>query len=685
MKRVFAIVLLSLIASFAHPQQNSSQPNSAAASLIRLPADVPADAVIHTALMRGNEAGVLADWTTPDGRHHSYFAFNDRGRGPAITETVTLSEDLTPVTSDIAGNDYLKAPVNEHFSVTNGAAQWQSESENGSQKMASKAFYLALNGTPSETEWLANAAIKNGGEIALLPAGTARIERVRDETVTANGKTQVVTAWSVSGLSLTPILIWLDQDHRFFGSADGWFSMLPKGWESAEKQLAAAGEEIARERAAKLAKNLPHHPAGPVVVQDVALFDSENARIVPHQTVIVAGNKIVSVGAADKAKVPANATVIDGRGKTLLPGLWDMHAHVSADDGMLNLAVGVTTVRDLANNNEELQARMKRIEAGQEVGTRIIAAGFMDGPGPYQGPTNILAGNADEARKFVDMYASWGYLQIKIYSSIKPELVPVIVEEAHKHGMRVSGHIPAGMTAADGVRAGMDEIQHINFVILTFMPDVKDKTMTPARFLEPAKRAASLDLKSKEVQDFIRLLQERHITVDVTLACFENMFTGSLGKIAPGYEDVADRLPAQVRRQLLTGALKPPAGYEQTYKDSYKKFLEMTKLLYDSGIQLETGTDDFAGFSLERELELHVKAGIPANKALQNATWDAARIMKKDATLGSITEGKLADLVLVDADPTANISNIRKVSMTMKDGVIYDPAELDRALGIKPR
>ncbi len=687
MKWRVAVVLLIvvLMTGIGSAQETATKPNSEAASLVKLPADVPADAARYTVLTLGNESGVLAIWGSNDGVQNAYFAFNDRGRGPALTEHAKLNPDGTIASTDISGNDYLKVPVTEKFAITKRTASWKNSAEEGSQQLSGPAFYLGLNGTPAEFEWLLRAMLKNGNKLTLLPAGEARVERVRDMTVTANGKSQTITAYSISGLDLTPSLVWFDKDGHFFGNADGWSAMVRKGWEPTVKQLDDSRAEIEQQRAAELAKKIPHRPSGAVIFDDVNLFDSENAKVVPHQTVVVEGNKIVSVGGAGAANVPANAMRIDGRGKTLLPGLWDMHAHVGATDGMLNLAAGVTTVRDLANNNEELQARIKRIEAGQEIGTRIIAAGFMDGPGPYQGPTKVLAGTPEEARKYVDMYAGWGYPQIKIYSSIKPELVPVIIEEAHKHGMRVSGHIPAGLTAGEGVKLGMDEIQHINFVMLNFMPDVKDKTMTPARFIEPGKRAAAIDLNSKEVQDFIALLKEHHTTVDVTLACFETMFTGTPGQIPPGWVHDADRLPPQLRRGLLTGNLPAPKGMEQTFRDSYQKFLDMTKLLYESGIPLETGTDDFPGFALERELELHVKAGIPANKALQNATWDAAHIMKRDAQLGSITAGKVADMVLVDDDPTMNISNVRKVRLTMKDGLIYMPDELDRELGIKPR
>jgi imidazolonepropionase-like amidohydrolase len=375
--------------------------------------------------------------------------------------------------------------------------------------------------------------------------------------------------------------------------------------------------------------------------------------------------------------------IIDARGKTLLPGLWDMHAHVGDNDGLLNLAAGVTTVRDLANDTDTLLARRQRIADGTEIGTRIVLAGIIDGPGPYQGPTKVLVATEAEARAAVDNYKRLGYVQIKIYSSVKPELVPFIIDEAHKNGLRVSGHIPAEMTASQCVELGYDEIQHINFLILNFFPEIKN-TNTIARLIEPAKVAATLDLNSTQVQAFIKLLQDHHTKLDLTLSIFEDQYISRAGQIPPGFQSVASRLPAQVRRGLLTQGLTPPAGMDATYRNSFARMMEFVGVLYRAGISIEAGTDSMAGFALEHELELEVQAGIPPAQVLQNATLNAARIMSLDKDLGSIAAGKFADVVLVEGDPTANISAIRHTRLVVKDGVLYYPSELYAELGVAP-
>jgi imidazolonepropionase-like amidohydrolase len=162
------------------------------------------------------------------------------------------------------------------------------------------------------------------------------------------------------------------------------------------------------------------------------------------------------------------------------------------------------------------------------------------------------------------------------------------------------------------------------------------------------------------------------------------MFTDRPGKVSASYAAVADRLPAQIRRGFFYGGLEVPEGMDQHYRDSFQQMLKMTKTMYDAGIPIEAGTDALAGFSLHRELELYAEAGIPAPKVLQLATLGAARVMKRDQERGSVAVGKLADVILVDGDPAAHISDIRRVTTVMKDGVVYQTADLYRAIGVKP-
>jgi imidazolonepropionase-like amidohydrolase len=685
------LCLPRLSAQLSGAQASGAQTSNAQApqppAVPTLPADIPSSADRYSVLLMGNLAGQQAVWTAPDGTLHIFFQFNDRGRGPKTTSLIKLDASGIPLSEVITGYDYLKSPVNETYSLEAGTAHWKNDDEQGEKKVSAPAYYSPLNGGPSEIALLAHAALlqdekKTGGKIALLPEGEARAQRLSELEIESNGHKKRLFLYAVAGLDFSPTYFWIEAPDKFFATVDPWGTVIPEGWESYAPTLLGVQNHFKDSRAADLTTKLAHHAPHGILFKHANLFDAESGKIIPDQEVFISRNRIVSVGPAPiwSERVPTFQT-IDATGKTLLPGLWDMHAHVGDNDGLLNLAAGVTTVRDLANDTDSLLARRQRIIDGKEIGTRIVLAGIIDGPGPYQGPTKVLVSTEGEARAAVDNYKRLGYVQIKIYSSVKPELVPAIVNEAHKNGMRVSGHIPAEMTAAQCVELGYDEIQHINFLLLNFMPDVKN-TNTIARLVEPAKRGADLDLTSPQVQSFIKLLQDHHTKLDLTLSVFEDRYLNRAGQIPRGYQPIANRLPAQVRRGLLSEGLTPPAGMDDTYRRSFAKMIDFAGLLYRSGIPIEAGTDSMAGFALHRELELEVQAGIPPSQVLQNATLNAARIMSLDKDLGSIAPGKLADLTLVDGDPTVNISDIRKTILVVRDGVLYNSAELYTELGV---
>ena len=636
----------------------------------------------YSILSNGKTAGAEVDKYLPGGRVESTYEFNDRGRGPKISATYVLDANSVPVHVDESGNDYLKAPVDEHFEVKAGSAQWNSTAEHGNAPAGG--FYVSNNGSNAELAFLVAALQNAHGPVRLLPAGEARLERLGDLTLEDHGEKLHVTEYGVTGLSFEPQTVWLDDDQHFFAIPGTWFSILREGWEKTNDKLYALDVKIRDERYARLAKELSRRPTHPVAIEHVRLFDSEQATVREDQTVIVTGNQFTAVGPANSVKVPADAERINGAGKTILPGLFDMHAHAQALDGLMNIASGVTTVRDMGNDIGELKKLQEQWDSGTAIGPRMWKSGFIDGHGQFQAPTGLYADNEAEAEAAVNRYADLGYVQIKLYSSLKPELVPGIIKVAHSRGLRVSGHIPNGMIASQFVDEGADEIQHINFIFLNFLASQVKDTRTPERFTTVGDNAAKMDLHSKAVNDFITLLLNHHTTVDVTMATFEGMYTGRPGVASPDLAPVLKRLPAQVQRSAYAGGLPVTANNDQLYKDSYRAMLAMTKRMYGAGVPILAGTDSLAGVMLHRELELEVQAGIPAAKSLQIATFNAARLLKQDKDLGSIKEGKRADFLLVDGNPAENISDIRRCRTVMKDGALFNSGDLYTAVGIQP-
>ena len=631
-------------------------------------------------------SGVHKAWTAADGSRHFQLEYNDRGRGPSLSERVTLGADGLPRTIEITGHDYFKAPVNERFVVeqAGGAwkAAWKSSAESTSVSRSTPAYYVPMQ--DASLDLFESLLLRAPGQrLALLPQGEARLERLRQLAVRSGRGVETLTLYATHGLGFTPNLWWADSRGRFFAAGSSWFMMIREGWESVQPTLLAAQAVLDSARTADLARSIIRRPPGGVVFRNATLFDSETGQLKPRTTVVVSGNRIIAVGADGSVAAPAGADVVDVGGKTLMPGMWDMHVHATDDDGLLHMAAGVTTVRDLANDTDETLRRKKRFDDGALIGPRMLLGGFIDGPGPFAGPTKALVATRDSARLWIDRYAQLGYQQVKLYSSLDTALVPFIIAEAHKRGLRVSGHVPNGMTAEEFVRAGADELQHTNFLFLNFWRDSVKDTRTPERFTAPAQRAAAVDLRAERVTRFIRLLKERGTVIDPTLIAFEGMFAARPGVVDPSYAAIADRVPPNVRRGFLVGGLPVGDSLDQRYKDSFVAFQRMVKAMHDAGVPIVAGTDAFAGFAYHRELELYAAAGIPASDVLRIATLNAARIMKRDRELGSIAPGKLADLIIVDGNPVERISDIRRVSYVMKDGAVYDPAAMYGAIGVR--
>ncbi|HEV8355234.1 MAG TPA: amidohydrolase family protein [Gemmatimonadales bacterium] len=642
------------------------------------------DTLRYTVLIAGNRAGSAQSIREADGSFRARFEFNDRGRGPKLDAWIALDAGGTPSAVTITGNDYLKAPVDERFIQSGGRGEWSSSAEKGSKALPGPAFYLPLNAPPGVLAVLAGALLRApGGRLALLPEGEARIEPAGEETVRNGAESRHLTAWAITGLDLTPTYVWLDESTALFAAITGWTDVVREGSEAAVAALRAAQDSLARTRERETAARLAQRPTGPVAFTGAVLFDAPAAKLVPNTTVLVEGNQIRAVGPDGRVTIPAGARRIDARGKTLLPGLWDMHAHMSDVDGPLDIAAGVTSIRDLANDADQLAAMQRRWDAVQAIGPRVVKAGFIDGRGPFQGPGKALVSTLDEALRWVDWYADHGYEQIKLYSSLDTGFVRSIAERAHARGLRLSGHIPNHMTATLAVRAGYDEIQHTNMLFLNFLGDSID-TRTPARFTAVGRYGAALDTGSDSVRAFLRFLEEHHTVVDPTLATFEGMFTAEPGTMSEGDERIAARLPAQLRRGLRGGGLPATPELRARYRAAYANMLRMVKALYDAGVPIVAGTDCNAGFCLHRELELYSKAGIPNAEVLRIATFVAPQVMKHGDRFGAVAPGKLADLMLVDGDPVADIANLRRVSLVMRDGVLYDPAAVYRTLGVTP-
>lgn len=639
-------------------------------------------------VMLGNLAGEQKVSVGSDGVTHAEFSFNDRGRGDHIAATWKLDAAGVLTEYQGRGNDYMKAPVTETFRLTAGKASWSSRSEHGSTAIRGAAFYVPVNAPPEILGVLARALLKAPGHrLALLPAGEATLERVdlsAEDAALATGPHGPLTLYAVSGLDFSPSPIWLESDGTTAANVSDWFSVLPAALRARLPQLLAAQAHWSAARSARLARELTQVPKGDVLIRNARLFDPRDLTVTPGASVLVRGAHIVRVAADADVAAGAGAEVIDAHGRFLMPGLWDNHQHFGDNQGALDLANGVTSARDMANDTDEFLERVARFDAGTELGPRVWKSGIIDGTGPYAGPTKMRIDTAAQAVADVDWYADHGYGQIKIYSSIPPPIVPVIAAEAHARGLRVSGHVPAFMSAEQFVAAGADEIQHLNFIELDFLWPAVQETRNMNRFTAVAAHARDFPPDKPPARDFIAYLARHHTVLDPTVNIFEAQFCGDPAALTPGLERIAPRMPPQVRRGLLSGALVVPKGEEAAYRAALPAMLTLLKALHDAGVTLIPGTDSMPGYELHHELELYARAGIPPAEVLRMATLTSALVVGANGERGVIAPGKLADLILVDGDPSVRIADIDRIDLVMKGGRVYDPARIEASLGITP-
>ncbi len=640
----------------------------------------------YTVFIAGQERGAMTVRTDPSGLRESRFQFIDRGRGPDTVTQMRVTADALPTLLTVKGVSYYKTAVDEQASRTGDVVTWKSDADAGSGP--ADAFYLANQGDPEVGAALARALLKApGGELALLPGGKARIEKAGERTLQGPDGPMQAYLYLITGLGYDAQPVWLDYRGELLVEGSSWLSVARKDLVADIPELVKAQDEILRTRAVAQAATLGRRPAGPVAFRGVQIYDAAARTFRPDMTVIVRGGVIEAVGRAGAVKIPAGAEVIDGKGRTLLPGLFDMHVHLSRDSGgLIDIATGVTSVRDLANDPDDLAARKASFDKGELVGPRVFMAGIIDGKGPLAGPTKALVDTPEDARRVVADWADRDYPQVKLYSSIKPELVPVLIAEAKSRGLRVSGHVPAGMTMEQAILAGYDEVQHANFWVLNFLgPDVAAKTNSPVRFTAVGEQGAALDLASGEVKAFVKLLKDRGIVLDPTMAAMEDALTGRRGAPSPSMAAIADRLPVVVRRGINGSGFAKTDEERVRFVQSYGRLREFLKLLHDEGVPIVAGTDGgAASFTLIHELELYVASGLSPADALYTATLGAAKVVRADDRLGSIEPGKAADLLLVEGDPSKAIGDLRKGVLVLKDGVIFEPDALYGAVGIAP-
>jgi amidohydrolase family protein len=619
------------------------------ALLLSLAASFAPDTTSFVVLNHGRPAGEMLVFTRGDSvvvRYHHV----DRNRGPR-SETRYLIRN-----GEVLGGETWQLPLYgpepnplgrpaDRFEVVGDSVRWRVGDSTRAALRTPSSWYRLRSFTPFDQALLARFLLSRPDRTAqLLPSGSVKLELVADTTLrTAAGRRRVRLAM-LRGPGGPPGAVWLDEHGNVFAGGLDWFIAVRPEQRELLPALRAIELRFRNAEGEALARKLAPPATAMLAIVGGDLFDSERGVVLPRRTVLIRGERIVAVGPADSLSVPAGATVVDAAGKTVLPGMWDMHTHLfhtsQSGSGPSQLAGGLTTIRDLASDLDVAVSHRDRAARGAILSPRIILAGFLEGPGRWAGPTEVSVSTEAEALAWIARYDSLGYQQIKLYNLIQQDLVPAIAAETHRRGMRLSGHVPRGLSTQAAVRLGFDEINHAAFLFSTFYPDSLYLPMR-AYSAVAAAVAPNIDVDGADLSALIALLRERGTVIDGTF----NLWMRE--------------------------------GNDSVSKKSNANYLRLIKRLDSAGVTLVAGTD---GSSYNAELENYERAGIPAAKVLQIATIVPARVMKDDKDYGSIAAGKVADLIVVDGKPAEHIADLRKLERVVRAGRLYDAKALRAAL-----
>lgn len=605
----------------------------------------------------------------------STFRFVDRGSPVPLATSWRGSGDLTPRFFAIHGQVSRETRIADTVTIAGGMARMRVDGAASSAPVTGRFFTISGYAPVAMQELLLRYWDSNGkpAQPATLPSAHVAITRRGVDTVKVDGPAVLLRRYRVDGLIWGRETLWrtasdelaavvsidAEFDH-FEATRPDYGGALPFFIATAASDGAVAMAERTRSASAG---------SGAFALTGGTLIDGTSATPVSDAVIVVRGGKIVAAGPRATMVIPAGAQRIDVTGKYIVPGLWDMHAHYEQVEwGPIHLAAGVSTVRDVGNERAFVTGVRDANASGRGVGPRMLLAGVIDGSGPYALGIE-QADTPERGVELVDRYHDAGFQQIKIYSSMKLPVLQAVTAEAHHVGMTVTGHIPNGITTEQGIDAGMDQVNHIQYILPMMMPHVTDTTRTP-------------DFQNVEAQHAIAFLQAHHTVLDPTLDVFEwSLHPAQIpfSEIEPGVLHVAPTL-----RPLLmnTGV---SAAREGAARRQFAAMVAAVGALHRAGITIVAGTDQgVPGFSLHRELELYVQAGFTPLEALQAATIVPVRVMGLDRETGSIAVGKRADLLVVSATPLERIDALRNISLVIAAGRRSDPAPLWRSVGFLP-
>ncbi len=423
-------------------------------------------------------------------------------------------------------------------------------------------------------------------------------------------------------------------------------------------------------------------------VRHVRVVDGTGGEVLEDQTVVVAEGLIQALGPAGDVEIPAGAEILEGRGRTLIPGMVGMHDHIfyPAGSGHYNtleysaprlyLAAGVTTIRTTGGMEPYTEMNLRdAIREGRVPGPRMhVTSPYLEGPGAFTFQMHELE-SPEEARRMVAYWADTGVDDFKAYTNITRDQLAAAIEEIHRRGMKITGHL-CSIGFREAAELGIDNLEHGLLVNTEFVPGKEPDVCPSSR--DTRASLLALDIQGDEVQTTIRTLVEHGVAITSTLPVYEISVPGR----PPVNQRVLDAMAPDARESYLTRRARIGASSGSSAGEALALEMAFERAFVDAGGLLLAGPDPtgyggvLPGFGNHREMELLVEAGFTPVEAIRIATRNGALYLEELDRIGTVEVGKQADMVLLDGDPTTDISHIRRVLTVFKNGVGYDSARL---------
>jgi len=622
--------------------------------------------------------------TTEGDRIAVDYEYRNNGRGPTLAETITIGEDGLPTGWTVDGATTFGNEVHETFALADGIASWTDTTGSGSAEMTEPTIYIPQNASPYSLAVYAKALLADDDlQMPAWPAGKLSMNPLDKLRIDGEGGPVATTAYALVGDDVDPTYFLTDEEGDLFAVISPRFVIVREGYEAADTELKELATRLSTGRLEQIQAATAHRFDAPLAITNVRVFDAHAKVLTEPSIVMVKHGMIMAVSSEDMDT--SGAYVIDGQGGTLVPGLIDMHGHVSQDGALKNIAAGVTLMRDMGNDNAVLSELIGKIEAGTLAGPRIVRSGFIEGKSPFNSNNGILVTSEEEAVAAVDWYADQGnFFQIKVYNSMNPAWVPAVVTRAKERGLRVTGHVPAFTDADHMIGAGYDEMTHINQVMLGWVLAQGEDTRTLLR-LTALQRLPGLDLDGPAVTKTIRMMADRGVAIDPTYAIHEALLLSRNGETQAGMADYVDHMPVAVQRQAKAAwSAIGSAEEDAAYKGAFDQITGTIQRMKDKGIFIVFGTDLGGALTLHRELELYQNVGFTPAGILARATLEEAEYMGLGDELGSIEPGKKADFLLVPGNPVEDLKAIKTIRLVSKGDTVYFPSEIYPYFGIEP-